>query len=146
MKVNFAKTILTLFIISIVAVSCNNEKNKVFEVKLKKDNNAEITYVDGTASVLVDKLIIGANNSDSDIQFSLDPNIATGTYTEGFLISHGVNGTSIFTTATNAQSSSLTISTHDKTSRHIVGTYSVTYTDNTNSDSHTATGSFDVIY
>ncbi len=150
MKVNLVKTVLMIFAFGIVAVSCNKDDNtsggQVFEVKLKIDNNTEITYSDGTASVLVDKLIIGANNDNSDMQFSLDPNIETGTYSEGFLISHVVDGNAVFNTVTNVQSVTLTITTHDKSARHIVATYTLNYTDNNNSDSHTASGSFDVVY
>jgi len=162
MKTTFLKLILSLVVVALVSTSCKKDDDEstqtpdsnsssttaTYVVKLKKDNNAEITYTEGSAMVLADKLIIGANNDDSDMQFSINPDVATGTYTngDGYLISHGVNGVAVFT-ATNTQSSTLKITKHDKTARHIVGEFTVNYTDNNdNQISHTATGSLDVTY
>ncbi len=160
MKTNFLKVTLMLLVIGLINTSCKKDDDSpnnnnsdgssngttTYVVTLKKDSTAEIKYVEGSAIVLGDKLIIGANNDDSDIQFSLEPGIATGTYTDGYLISHGVNGVAVFSTATNVQSSSLTITTHNTNTKHLVGSFSVDYTDNNDQSAHHATGSFDVTY
>ena len=118
-------------------------------VKMKVDNDAEIVYKDNfSAGVLGDKLIIGAsdNASGGDVEFFIDPDIATGTYSTGFSISHGVNGQAVFTTITNSTSSTLTITKHDTSANHIEGTFSVDFNDNNTGASRHAEGSFNVKY
>jgi len=158
MKKNVLKTVIILFVmIGLISTSCKKEKDDTntptdtetptYIVKITKDNNPEIVFTKGAASVLGDKLIIGANNSESNIEFSLNPAIAEGTYTDGFLISYGVNGVAEFTTVTNTNSASLTITKHDKTTKHLTATFNVNYKDNENSAmNHTATGSIDITY
>ena len=155
-KNNLIKITLSILLIGFMFTSCSkddddekNETTTTNAIKMKVDNNAEIVYKDNfSAMVVVDKLIIGAadNTSGGDIQFSLDPDIATGTYTTGFLISHGVNGQAVFSTLSNSSSHTLTISIHNTADKHIKGEFSINFIDNnTGADRH-AEGSFDVIY
>jgi hypothetical protein len=155
MKPHLLKVLFVVLIMGLMSTSCskdddessdNNALGGSFVIKLKIDNANEIKYTKGTAMAMGGSLIIGGNNSDSDIQFSIDPDIVKGTYTKDFIITHGVNGVAVFTTATNATSSSLTITTHDKAKKHLVGTYKVNFTDNNDQSSRTATGSIDITY
>jgi len=163
MKTNFLKTLLFFLIIGLVVTSCNkdddtpaetttttssnsNSTTETYIITLTKDDDAQIKYTEGSATMLADKIIIGANNSDSDIQFSINSDIEDGVYTSGYIISHGVNSVAVFSTGTNVQSSTLTISTHDVAKKHIEGAYTVNYTDNNDQSTHTAKGSIDIIY
>jgi len=151
----FKNVLFLIMIVGIMSTSCkkdettddnNNTTTSSFSIKIKIDNEPEIIYKKGSAMVMSDKLIIGGNNSDSDIQFSLDKGIAKGTYTQGFLISHGKNSKAVFTTATNATSYTLTVTEHNTSTKHIKATYQVDYKDNTTQAAHTASGSFDITY
>jgi hypothetical protein len=149
------KVLLLLLAVSLTMTSCKKEETEEQPeatentVKLQIDNNAEIDFKDSfSAMVLGGRLIIGAadNASGSDIQFSLDPSIATGTYTTGFLISHGVNGQAVFATAINASGESLTITTHNTNSKHLKGNFTLNFTDNNTQANRHAEGSFDITY
>jgi len=152
------KALFLIMIVGMMSTSCkkddttddnadnNNTAASGITIKLKIDNDAEIVYTKGSAMDMGGKLIIGGNNDDSDIQFSIDNTIAKGTYTQGFLISHGKNGKAIFTTATNATSYTLTVTEHNTSAKHIKATYQVDYKDNNTQAPHVAVGSFDVTY
>ncbi len=150
------KVFILMMALSLTILSCKkddtDEDNNVTTenaIKMKIDNGAEIIFKDNFAAMVVGgRLIIGAANtaSNSDIQISLDPSITTGTYTTGFLISHGVNGQAVFTTATNATSNTLEITAHDTSAKHIKGTFVVHYNDNNNQAAHVAEGNFDIKY
>jgi hypothetical protein len=155
MKPHLLKVLFVVLIMGLMSTSCkkdddentdNNSGISTYVVKLKIDNGSEIKLTKGSAMAMGGRLIIGADNSDKNIEFSIDPDITKGTYTQGFLISYGVNGIAVFNTITNAQSYSLTISLHDKVKKHIKGSFTVDYTDNNDQSSHTATGSLDITY
>jgi hypothetical protein len=152
----FKNVLFLIMIVGIMSTSCkkdettddnnNSTTTSGISIKLKIDNEPEIIYKKGSAMVMSDKLIIGGDNSTSDIQFSLDKGIAKGTYTQGFLISHGKNSKAVFTTATNATSYSLTVTEHNTSTKHIKASFQVDYKDNTTQAACTATGSFDITY
>jgi len=155
MKNKFFYAMFILLSINFLTISCSKDDDEKQEettsntIKLQIDNNAEISFKDNfSAMALGGRLIIGAadNATSSDIQFSLDPSIATGTYSTGFLISHGVNGQAVFTTATNASNESLTVTVHDTSSKHIKGTFTLNFIDNVTHANRHAEGSFDVKY
>ncbi len=118
------------------------------KITLKIDGANEIDYTTVNALVLGDKLVIGANKDNSDIQIIVSSTIAVGTYTSAADIglSHGVDSKAIFTSATNMTSLSFVVSKHDKSAKLITGTFSIHYNDNTNSSTHTADGTFNVYY
>jgi len=155
MKNKFFYAMFILLSINLLTISCSKDDDEKQEetttntIKLQIDNDAEISFKDNfSAMVLGGRLIIGAadNATSSDIQLSLDPSISSGTYSTGFLISHGVNGQAVFTTTTNASNKSLTITSHDTSGKHIKGTFSLNFVDHNTQANRHAQGSFDVKY
>ena len=153
---NSIKTLSLILLLTLTIFSCKKEKDDDSAndsasqtITLKIDNEPEINYTDATGVVLSDKLVMGGNKSGSDIQISVDSDIAEGTYTSAtqVLMSHGVNGIGVFTTATNVTSISFKVTGHSVSSKHIKGEFSINYTDNQNAGiTHTATGTFDISY
>ncbi len=118
------------------------------KITLKIDGANEIDYTTVNGLVLGDKLIIGANKDNTDIQIIVSSTIAAGTYTSAADIglSHGVDSKAIFTSGTNMTSLNFVVSKHDKSAKLITGTFSIHYNDNTNSSTHIADGTFNVYY
>ncbi len=152
---NSIKTLSLILLVTLTVFSCKKKDDDTNDnapsntITLKIDNEPEIKYTDVTGVVLSDKLVMNGSNSSSDIQISIDSDIAEGTYTSAtqVLMSHGVNGTGVFTTATNVTSISFKVISHSTSSKHIKGDFSINYIDNLNNNvSHTATGKFDVSY
>lgn len=147
-------TLSLVLLFTLTIFSCKKEKDDpadeaVNTITLKIDNGSKITYKDATGVVLANKLVIGGKNSDSDIQIIVDYDIDQGTYTSTSEVgmSYGVNSKAVFTTATNVTSISFEVSGHDTAVKHIQGHFTLNYMDNQNNNvTHTATGSFDVLY
>ena len=144
-----------LLVIGFLFTACKKEDETNQEevasnyIKMKIDNNSETIYKDNFSAMTInDKLIIGVsdNTTDGDIQLTMDSSIANGTYTSNFLISHGVNGQTVFATVTNVSNKSLTVTTHDTANRIVKGNFSLDFTDNTTQTSRHAQGSFEVKY
>lgn len=156
MKITW-KSLFILMIMGVVTMSACKKKDDTGDkpsdstsskITLKIDGANEIDYTTVNALVLGDKLVIGANKDNSDIQIIVSSTIAVGTYTSAADIglSHGVDSKAIFTSATNMTSLSFVVSKHDKSAKLITGTFSIHYNDNTNSSTHTADGTFNVYY
>jgi hypothetical protein len=151
------KNILSLILLISVLIftSCKsdsdddeNNDSSDSKITLKIDNGTETVYTTVTAMALNNKIIIGGNDADSDIQIIVDTDISEGTYTSAMDIgiSHGVNSQAIFTSITNMTSLSFVVSNHNISGKHIKGTFSLNYDDNQNTSTHTATGTFDIYY
>jgi hypothetical protein len=150
------KNILSLILLISVLIftSCksdsdddDNNDSSDSKITLKIDNGTETVYTTVTAMALNDKIIIGGNDANSDIQIIVDTNISEGTYSAMDIgMSHGINSQAIFTSITNMTSLSFVVSNHDISGKHIKGTFSLNYDDNQNTSTHTATGTYNVYY
>ncbi|NPA35991.1 MAG: hypothetical protein GXO47_03985 [Chlorobi bacterium] len=103
-------------------------------------------YNDVTASVLGDKIVVGANMDGRDIGFIMDTNVAEGTYNETFGISYGIDGDAVFSYGLNVTACTFTITKHDTGKNILTGTFTLSYTDFNTEEAIGVTGSFDIVY
>ena len=143
----FKIVLLALVVISFNACKKKARNKTSSKITLQIDNGTERVYTDISASVLVDKLVIGGQDDDSDVEIILDKNIGTGTYNQHEVgISHGVRSVAVFHSLSNVTSLSFVVSSHNTNSGHIKGTFTLNYDDNHSGAPHTASGSYNVYY
>jgi len=154
MKTKIKTLVLLLMVTSLTFTACkkkkeddNDNNSSTSKITLKIDNDSEIVYSNVTASILNNKIVIGSQNSNSDLEIIVDKNISAGTYNQHDIgMSYGVNSVAVFHTITNVTSLSFVVSSHNTNDKHIKGTFTLNYDDNSSGAPHTATGSFNVYY
>jgi hypothetical protein len=154
MKTKIKTLVLLLMVTSLTFTACKKEKedgdnnsSSDSKVTLKIDNDSEIVYTNVTASILNNKIVIGSQNSNSDLEIIVNKDISNGTYSQQEIaMSYGVNSVAVFTSITNVTSLSFVVSSHNTNDKHIKGTFTLSYDDNNTGAPHTATGSFNVYY
>jgi hypothetical protein len=115
-------------------------------IELKINNNTPNTFTVNSSGLLGDKIIIGGTKDNKDVSITVkDPSIEAGTYgSDKFGFTYGVNNIAVI--ASNIDTLTFVVSEHNKTTKHLKGTYNIKYNDFETGELTTASGSFDVDY